>query len=120
MIETFTSPSFAISLGYILITAGVMRLSRLILTKFSGSSYTTSLGLEFCATFELIATVFELGIGNICHLTVPISSNFEPVNFFFSPPTPRFCPLRHFTHDNVQLLGSHLGVCLTRTTPPNY
>jgi hypothetical protein len=67
-LQTFDTSSFSVSVGYILLTAVVIKLARLILLQVVKSKYYQKLWLEFLATFELIATCFELGIGKFIKL----------------------------------------------------
>jgi len=61
---TESGQRFGVSVGYIIITALAMRVARIIQAQllFAHNRYRQSLTLEFIATFELLATAFELGI----------------------------------------------------------
>lgn len=63
MLQTLDTASFTVSVGYILTTALLMRLARLVLFNTVASKYYQSIFLEFIATFELLATCFEFGVG---------------------------------------------------------
>jgi len=64
MIElTESCQRFGVSLSYIIVTALAMSAARIIQAKvFSHSPTKRGIALEFIATFELLATAFELGI----------------------------------------------------------
>lgn len=63
ILQGLDTPSFSVSVGYIITTAVVMRLARLILLQVVASKYYQIILLEFIATFELLATCFEFGVG---------------------------------------------------------
>ncbi|OXA60231.1 aquaporin-11 [Folsomia candida] len=62
ILQGLDTPSFSVSVGYIITTAVVMRLARLILLQVVASKYYQIILLEFIATFELLATCFEFGV----------------------------------------------------------
>jgi hypothetical protein len=64
MWETFEVSSFGVSLGYIFITALILKIIRAVMLQVVTSEFQQSLWLEFLATFELLATCFEFGVGN--------------------------------------------------------